>query len=145
MAGTSSGSRIDFSWTPSIAVNCFAKAYLLFPTLPRLKTYFMEEYHRRIRAGLMPVTEERFKPIAPQLIQEQQAYKDELLENIKELRNKLGIVKKQVNTAMKRGDAQTVNIPEIMAETLCSLLRFVIGINRRRLLRTPPKPPIGIQ
>ena len=82
---------------------------LLFPTLPRLKTYFMEEYHRRIRAGLMPVTEEPFKPAAPQLTQEQQAYKDELLGNIKELRNKFTIVKKEVNAAMARGDAQAVN------------------------------------
>ncbi len=82
---------------------------LLFPTLPRLKTYFMEEYHRRIRAGLMPVTEEPFKPAAPQLTQEQQAYKDELLGKIKELRSKFGIVRKEVNAAMERGDAQTVN------------------------------------
>jgi hypothetical protein len=49
-----------------------------------LKTCFMEEYHRRIRAGLMPVTEEPFKLAAPQLTQEQQAYKDELLGKIKE-------------------------------------------------------------
>ncbi|MDO9097934.1 MAG: hypothetical protein Q7U60_07420 [Candidatus Methanoperedens sp.] len=82
---------------------------LLFPTLPRLKTYFMEEYHRRIRAGLMPVTEEPFKPATPQLTQEQQAYKDELLGTIKELRSKFGIVRKEVNAAMERGDAQTVN------------------------------------
>lgn len=82
---------------------------LLFPTLPRLKTYFMEEYHRRIRAGLMPVTEEPFKPAVPQLTQEQQAYKDELLEKIKESRSKFGIVRKEVNAAMERGDAQTVN------------------------------------
>jgi hypothetical protein len=82
---------------------------LLFPTLPRLKTYFMEEYHRRIRAGSMPVTEEPFKPSAPQLTQEQQAYKDELLGNIKELRSKFSIVRKEVNAAMVRGDAQTVN------------------------------------
>ncbi len=82
---------------------------LLFPTLPRLKTYFMEEYHRRIRAGLMPVTEEPIKPSAPQLTLEQQAYKDELVAKIKELRSKLGVVKKEVNAAMERGDAQMVN------------------------------------
>ncbi len=82
---------------------------LLFPTLPRLKTYFMEEYHRRIRAGLMPVTEEPIKPAAPQLTLEQQAYKDELVAKIKELRSKLGMVRKEVNAAMERGDAQTVN------------------------------------
>lgn len=82
---------------------------LLFPTLPRLKTYFMEEYHRRIRAGLMPVTEEPIKPAAPQLTLEQEAYKDELVAKIKELRSKLGIARKEVHTAMERGDALTVN------------------------------------
>ncbi len=82
---------------------------LLFPTLPRLKTYFMEEYHRRVRAGLMPATEEPVKPAAPQLTPEQQAYKDELVAKIRELRSKLGMVRKEVNAAVERGDAQTVN------------------------------------
>jgi len=82
---------------------------LLFPTLPRLKTYFMEEYHRRVRAGLMPATEEPVKPAAPQMTPEQQAYKDELVAKIKELRNKLGMVRKEVNAAVERGDALTVN------------------------------------
>jgi hypothetical protein len=82
---------------------------LLFPTLPRLKTYFMEEYHRRVRAGLMPATEEPAKPAAPQLTPEQQAYKDELLAKVKDLRIKLETVRKEVNAAVERGDAQTVN------------------------------------
>lgn len=82
---------------------------LLFPTLPRLKNYFMEEYHRRVRAGLMPATEEPIKPAAPQMTSEQQAYKDELVTKIRELRSKLGMVRKEVNAAMDRGDAQTVN------------------------------------
>ncbi|MBZ0175155.1 MAG: hypothetical protein OIN90_00425 [Candidatus Methanoperedens sp.] len=45
------------------------------------------------------------------------------MENIKELRNKLGIVKK----------------PEIMAETLCSLLRFVIGNKQEKAAADSPK------
>jgi outer membrane murein-binding lipoprotein Lpp len=82
---------------------------LLFPTLPKLKTYLMEEYHRRVRAGLMPATEEPIKPAAPQLTPEQQAYKDELAANIKELRTKLERVRKEVNAAVERGDVQVVN------------------------------------
>ncbi len=74
------------------------------------KELFHGIVHRRIRAGLMPVTEEPFKPAAPQLTQEQQAYKDELLGKIKELRSKFGMVRKEVNAAMERGDAQTVNL-----------------------------------
>lgn len=82
---------------------------LLFPTLPKLKTYFMEEYHRRVRAGLMPATEEPVKPVAPQLTPEQQAYKDELMAKIKDLRGKLETVRREAKAAVERGDAQTVN------------------------------------
>ncbi len=82
---------------------------LLFPTLPKLKNYFMEEYHRRVRAGLMPATEEPIKPAAPQLTPEQQAYKDKLVTKIRELRSKLETVRRDVNAAVERGDAQTVN------------------------------------
>jgi hypothetical protein len=82
---------------------------LLFLTLPKLKTYFMEEYHRRVRAGLMPATEEPIKPATPQLTPEQQAYKDELLAKIKDIRGKLETVRREVNAAVEHGDAQTVN------------------------------------
>ena len=117
---------------------------LLFPTLPRLKTYFMEEYHRRIRAGLMPVTEEPFKPAATRLTQEQQAYKDELLGKIKELRSKFGMVKKEVNAAMERGDAQTVNIlgpqEHLLEDQLLEAMKTAKAAGETGFNRPVPEP-----
>lgn len=93
----------------------FFQKTLAFTSLNKLKTFFIEEYQRRLNDGSIEPAEKALAKLTPSvapinpLSPEQQAYKDELLGNIKEMRSKLGIVKKQVNTAMERGDAQTVN------------------------------------
>jgi len=40
---------------------------LMFTSLPKLKTYLMEEFRRRVNEGLMPATNEPPKPIASPL------------------------------------------------------------------------------
>lgn len=93
----------------------FFQKTLAFTSLNKLKTFFLEEYQSRLNDGSIEPAEKALAKLTPSvapinpLSPEQQAYKDELLGNIKELRSKLGIVKKQVNTAMEHGDAQIVN------------------------------------
>lgn len=93
----------------------FFQKTLAFTSLNKLKTFFIEEYQRRLNDGSIEPAEKALAKLTPAaapinpLSPEQQAYKDELLGKIKELRSKLGIVRKQVNVAMERGDAQTVN------------------------------------
>jgi len=93
----------------------FFQKTLAFTSLNKLKTFFIEEYQRRLNDGSIEPAEKALAKLTPSvapinpLSPEQQAYKDELLGKIKDLRSKFGMVKKEVNTAMERGDAQTVN------------------------------------
>jgi len=93
----------------------FFQKTLAFTSLHKLKTFFIEEYQRRLNDGSIEPAEKALAKLTPSpapikpLSTEQQAFKDELLGKIKELRNKFTIVKKEVNAAMARGDAQTVN------------------------------------
>lgn len=88
---------------------------LAFTSLHKLKAFFIEEYQRRLNAGSIEPAEKALAKLTPSaapikpLSPEQQAYKDELVAKIRELRSKLGIVRKEVNVAVERGDAQTVN------------------------------------
>ena len=93
----------------------FFQKTLAFTSLNKLKTFFIEEYQRRLNDGSMEPAEKALAKLTPSatplepLSPDQQAYKDELVSKIKELRNKLGMVRKEVNSAMGRGDAHTVN------------------------------------
>jgi hypothetical protein len=93
----------------------FFQKTLAFTSLNKLKTFFIEEYQRRLNDGSIEPAEKALAKLTPShapikpLSPEQQAYKDELLGKIKDLRSKFGMVKKEVNAAMERGDAQTVN------------------------------------
>jgi len=88
---------------------------LAFTSLHKLKAFFIEEYQRRLNAGSIEPAEKALAKLTPSaapikpLSPEQQAYKDELVAKIRELRSKLGMVRKEVNAAVERGDAQTVN------------------------------------
>ncbi len=88
---------------------------LAFTSLQKLKAFFIEEYQRRLNAGSIEPAEKALAKLTPSaapikpLSPEQQAYKDELVAKIRELRSRLGMVRKEVNGAVERGDAQTVN------------------------------------
>lgn len=79
---------------------------LAFTSLHKLKTFFIEEYQRRLNDGSIEPAEKALARLTPSpapikpLSPEQQAYKDELLGNIKELRSKFGMVRKEVNAAV---------------------------------------------
>jgi len=82
---------------------------LMFTSLPKLKTYLMEEFRRRVNEGLMPATSEPPKPIAPPLTPEQQAYREELGAKVTLLKAEFKKLKAESEAAFASGDQVTYN------------------------------------
>ena len=130
----------------------FFQKTLAFTSLNKLKTFFIEEYQRRLNDGSIEPAEKALAKLTPSaapikpLSPEQQAYKDELLGKIKELRSKFGMVRKEVDAAMERGDAQTVNTigpqEHLLEDQLLEAMKKTeaageTGFNRRLQLLRP--------
>jgi len=88
----------------------------MFPTLPKLKTYLMEEYHRRINAGLMPVTDDPLREAVPQLSQDQVAYRDELKKTLAELTTEYKKLTAEAATALAVKDMETYGMAKSFAD-----------------------------
>nr|WAI02629.1 MAG: hypothetical protein OI719_00040 [Candidatus Methanoperedens sp.] len=121
---------------------------LMFTSLPKLKTYLMEEFRRRVNEGLMPATSEPPKPIAPPLTPEQQAYREELGAKVTLLKAEFKKLKVESEAAFASGDQVTYNRVKPLENQIDTQLKeameAMLAAKENNFIRPPSSPPTSV-
>ncbi|MFZ3166734.1 MAG: hypothetical protein WA130_03900 [Candidatus Methanoperedens sp.] len=121
---------------------------LMFTSLPKLKTYLMEEFRRRVNEGIMSATSEPPKPIAPPLTPEQQAYREELGAKVTLLKAEFKKLKAESEAAFASGDQETYNRVKPLENRLDTQLKeameAMLAAKENNFIRPPSSPPTSV-